>query len=249
LTPIEPRDGALAFAKVSDVHPDRPDGWEGKLFLTFDIDWAHDEVILDVLGRVEAAGVSATWFVTHDTPVLARIRENPLFELGIHPNFLPLLNGNGANGANAEEIVDRLLAVVPEAKAVRSHSLVQSGRLLELFRRKGLTHECNVFIPGHSGIILRPWIDWFGMIRVPYFWEDDFHCEADVSIPIMELLDRPGLHGFDFHPIHAFLNTDSMARYEGARDCFHAPERLIQHRNSEGEGVADLLAQLLGTAQ
>src|SRR5688572_12527282 len=151
------------------------------MFLTFDVDWAHDEVVAASIDLVEEADVPATWFVTHDTPLLARLRANPLFEIGIHPNFLPLLNGDPGNGANAEEILDRLLAIAPEAKSVRSHSLVQGGRLLELFRNKGLTHECNSFIPERSGIELKPWTDWFGIVRLPYFWEDDFFCEASGS--------------------------------------------------------------------
>jgi hypothetical protein len=214
------------------------------MFLTFDVDWAHDAVMAAAIDLVEEADVPATWFVTHDTPLLARLRANPLFEIGIHPNFLPLLNGDPGNGANAEEILDRLLAIAPEAKSVRSHSLVQGGRLLELFRNKGLTHECNAFIPEQSGIELKPWTDWFGIVRLPYFWEDDFFCEASGSAA-GDLSRRRGVRGFDFHPIHVYLNTERLSRYEEAREDFHNPERLKRRRNSDSPGVCDFLKDLL----
>jgi len=136
------------FSTISSVRTDAPETWDQRVFLTFDVDWAHDAVVNHSIDLVERAGVAATWFVTHATPALNRLRENPLFELGIHPNFLPLLmTGDRAKGDTAEEVLDRLMAVVPEARSVRSHSLVQSGRLLQLFRDKGLTHDANTFVP------------------------------------------------------------------------------------------------------
>ena len=234
------------FGTISSVRVDDPATWEGRTFLTFDIDWAHDAVIQYAIDIVERAEIPATWFVTHATPAIARLRTNPAMELGIHPNFLPLLmQGNIANGATAEEVVDRLLEIVPEAKSVRSHSLIQSGRLLELFRDKGLTHEANAFIPEQSGIPLRPWIDWFGMVKVPYFWEDDFWCESPESSEPHELKGRAGIRGYDFHPIHVFLNTESLDRYERARLAFQNPEMLAGHRNGAGDGVCDMLRQVL----
>jgi hypothetical protein len=233
------------FAPVSSVVVDDPRTWDGKLFLTFDIDWAHDPVIEDSIDLVEAAGVPVTWFVTHETPVLERLRANPAFELGIHPNFLPLLmQGNPSNGRTAEEVVDRLLTIVPEARSVRSHSLVQSGRLLQLFRNKGLTHEANAFVPEQSGIELKPWIDWFGSVRVPYSWEDDFWCAAGASLPGPSTAPR-GIRGFDFHPIHVYLNTETLVRYENSRPDAHDPERLLARRY-QGHGVRSVLRALLG---
>jgi hypothetical protein len=218
---------AGAFSTISAVKPDDSASWDGRAFLTFDIDWAHDGVLETAIALVEQADVHATWFVTHDTPLLARLRVNPKFELGLHPNFLPLLmRGDRSNGATAEEVLDRLLAIVPEATSVRSHSLVQSGRLLELFRDKGLTHEASAFLPEASGMTLKPWTDWAG----------DF----------AELQARPGIRGFDFHPIHVFLNTDSLSRYESARADFRDPDRLRAHVNGDSMGVGDVLRQLLG---
>lgn len=242
----DPQNPRAAFSTVSAVKPEEPASWDGRTFLTFDIDWAHDDVIHHAIDMVEAAGAPATWFVTHDSPVLERLRANELFELGIHPNFLPLLmRGDPAQGATAEEVVDRLLAIVPEAKSVRSHSLVSSGRLLQIFQKRGLTHDANAFLPCWGGGPLRPWADWFGMIRVPYQFEDDFWFEnTDVSIAGL-LPKQAGICGYDFHPIHVFLNSEATDRYEAARADFGNPQALRLRRNAERFGAADMLKAVL----
>jgi len=117
---------------IKNINPNKPSTWEDYLFLTFDIDWAHDEVLSYTIDLVEEADVYATWFVTHDTPLLERLRENPKFELGIHPNFNNILAGkyDPDNGKSAEQVIDKLLSIVPEARSVRSHSLTQSSKLV-----------------------------------------------------------------------------------------------------------------------
>lgn len=234
------------FGRISEISSDEA-SWRDRLFLTIDVDWASDEVIEDTAAKIEAAGVSATWFITHDTPMLERLRTNPRFELGIHPNFNFLLEGDGRNGADAAEVLDRLLRIVPEARAVRSHSMTQSSVLLNLFAERGLTHDCNHFVPNEAQIALKPWRHWNGMIKVPYFWEDDVHCMGR-SEAIDALVERPGLRVFDFHPIHVFLNTESLDRYEEARPFFDSPEHLRARRN-EGEGTSTALDRLLRLSQ
>lgn len=235
------------FGKINEIGVDRPATWQDKVFLTFDIDWAHDEVLEDTIDLVEQAGASATWFVTHDTPMLERLKANPKFELGIHPNFNFLLQGDPCKGANAEEVVDRLLEIVPEAKSVRSHSMAQSSKLLQLFQEKGLTHDCNHFIPEQAGIELKPWHLWNGIIKVPYFWEDDATCIYNNSTSVLELVSRPGVKVFDFHPIHVFLNTDNINRYERSRIVHGKPDELLNIR-FDGVGSRTILSEILLTA-
>ena len=58
--------------------------------LTLDTDWAPDFVIDFVAKQLVAYQVRATWFVTHASPAVERLSQHSdLFELGIHPNFLP----------------------------------------------------------------------------------------------------------------------------------------------------------------
>ena len=131
---------------------------------------------------------------------------------------------------------------------MRSHSMTQGTSLLQAFVNAGLTHDANHFIPGSSGVEPKPWRLWNGMIRVPYCWEDDVFClyrERGIAEPdVAETVRRAGLRVFDFHPIHIFLNTESMNRHEQTRDLHQHPEALIEHRYS-GYGTRSMLLDLL----
>jgi hypothetical protein len=224
------------FRTISSIKADDDATWRGFIFLTFDIDWAHDDVLSYTIDLVDSADVAATWYVTHDTPLLKRLRSNPKYELGIHPNFNFLLEGDGRNGKNAQEVISKIMDVVPEAKSVRSHHMTQSSSLLEQFKNFGLTHDVNQFIPHSLGLDLKPWFIWNGLTRVPYCWEDDVHVlyesHASQIEPNQLALSGDGLKVYDFHPIHIFLNTESLDRYEYTRDLHRDPKALINHRFS-----------------
>jgi len=234
----------VEFGNIRDIAVGHPEEWKHKLFLTFDFDWACDEVLTAAIQMVENADVPATWFVTHETPLLGRLRENPKFELGIHPNFNYLLNNDVRNGRNSEEVVDTLLSIVPETKSIRSHSVTQNAQLLQMFVGKGITHDCNHFIPEQSGIELKPWSLWDRLVKVPYFWEDDVVCQDSERTPMKVLAQRNGLKVFDFHPIHVFLNTDNLQRYEQTREIHKNPIELAKYR-CKGEGIRTALEEIL----
>ena len=236
------------FARISSVAIDNPSTWEGRWFLTFDVDWAHDAVLQDVIELLEPSGVAATWFVTHKTPLVRRLQINSNFEVGIRPNFNPLLNGDNSNGTSAAKIIDTLLDVVPRCRSVRSHSLAQSGPINRLFADRQITHSSNCFVPERSGIHLRPWFLSSGLIEVPYCWADE-HCEEKwQSFAVSRFVSLTGLVVFDFHPIHVFLNTEHLDRYERTRSLHQNPTELIKHRY-EGYGTRNRLMELLALAK
>lgn len=234
----------MLFRRIRTIDPDDPASWEDGFFLTFDFDWASDPILEDCIGLVERAGVAATWFVTHDTPLLDRLRANPAFELGIHPNFNELIEGR-PDGKNAESVVAELLELVPGAVSVRSHSMLQSSRVLALFQRLGLRYDCNHFLPAHTGIVLRPWADWTGMIRVPYFWEDDVAAAEGFRESPTDLVKAEGLRVADFHPIHVALNTRDLNVYERSRES-HADLDALQRFRKDGPGARAFLESLTG---
>jgi hypothetical protein len=233
------------FSNIRDINLSKKNSWSENVFLTFDIDWASDDVLLDTIELVERADVAATWFVTHQTPLLDRLRGNPKFELGIHPNFNFLLDGDPRAGKTAAEVIERMMRVVPEAKSVRSHSMAQTSRILDLFVDHGLIYDCNHFIPEQSEIVLKPWRHWNGMIKVPYFWEDDISIVYKHGTSIGSLADAVGLKTFDFHPIHVFLNTEKLDRYERTRPLHTLARELVEHR-FQGQGTRGCLKTLLG---
>lgn len=65
------------------------------------VDWAHEEVQEDTLQLLADRGVKATLFATHASPQLRYCRGDRQFELGIHPNFNPLLDVS-ADGRNVD---------------------------------------------------------------------------------------------------------------------------------------------------
>ena len=58
------------------------------------------------------------------------------------------------------------------------------------------------------------------------------------------LVTLAGLKVFDFHPIHVFLNTEHMDRYEQTRAWHQSPQELRAHRY-EGEGTRTRFLEFL----
>jgi len=213
------------------------------LCLTVDLDWAHDAIVADTLELIESAGVKATFFVTHNTPMIARIESAGGHELGLHPNFNPLLEGNGDR---ARDILHRCCQLVPSAVSVRSHSLVRSSRLAAIFRSVGITHEANYFIPPSAGGEIHIWRDSSGLVQVPTRWADDVRLiDASIGEPVDHLQClRPLV--VDFHPIHIFVNSTTVDDYEAARGGVQCPDRLREMRRPAGAGGSrDRLVALL----
>jgi hypothetical protein len=234
------------MGKISSIRVENEKSWQDKVYLTLDIDWANDGVLNHVIDLVEESGVEATWFVTHETPLLERLRKNQLFELGIHPNFNFLVNGNFIKGKNLEDVVDRMLEIVPEAKSVASHSLTQSSLLLEIFADRGLTHDRNTFIPFYANVELKPWILPNGIIKTPFFWGDDEFLFGNSDLVLLhELIHKQGLRSFLFHPIHIFLNSENVFRYTEARKCLNDFVTLKNIINQNKFGTGDFFKSLL----
>ncbi|WP_417820431.1 hypothetical protein [Terasakiella sp.] len=234
----------IRFATISEIQIDDCASWTDQVFITLDIDWAHDQVISHAIDVLEKRDIAATWFVTHQTFMLDRLRENPKFELGIHPNFNFLLQGDTRNGVDARDVIQRLMDIVPDAKAVRSHSMTRSSVLTDLFAQFGLTHDVNQFIPHSSGMSLKPWKMWHNLVSIPYFWEDDIACLYGDQTCISEVMDCSGLRVFDFHPIHLYLNTEDLKRYEQTRSIHQQPKELWGER-FVGYGTCDILTRLI----
>lgn len=234
------------FSCISDITIDDISSWQDKIFLTFDIDWAEDFVVEPLIKLLEDNNIKATWFITHQTKLLNRLRQNPNFEIGIHPNFNNLLNGNHENGKNSKEVLSRLLEIVPDAKSVRSHSMCQSSYLMNEFASCGLKYDCNHFIPFRSTIDCKPWLHYNGsIVKVPYFWEDDIEAtlanKFDLTIP----RSSKGIKVFDFHPIHTYLNTEDMDRYERSRLSHRDSDQLYKFINNGNIGSLTALKELI----
>jgi len=183
------------------------------VFLTFDIDWASDEVILSVAEQLVEAKIKSTWFVTHETPILEffRSRKN-LFNLGIHPNFLK----GTTQGDSEEEILKNLMTIVPEAKVIRTHAVFQYGKLLsEIVNLTPIRIDSSIFLPEMKNIQTVEHLTPYGTLkRIPILWADDYELLKENSDwQASKYFLHPGHKLFLFHPIHIFLNTVNMNQY------------------------------------
>jgi hypothetical protein len=214
----------------------------GTVAISLDLDWAPEEVLDDTLQLLSRHGATATVFATHDSPVLRRA--GALVEVGVHPNFNPLLEGS-ASTPGVDEILDRLREMYPEARGLRSHSMLQSTPLLLKFVEYGFRYEANCFLPYDNRLAPRKL--WMDLVRVPYNWEDDVHWSYGYAFDDFRLkMDADSLNVLDFHPIHIFLNTEDAARYAAARPFYRDPGALKSHRNrGPRPGTRDLFIQVL----
>lgn len=209
-----------------------------RIAFTLDVDWAPDEVVADTLDLFAAHSVPCTVFWTHRTPLIDSYRA-PSFEWGLHPNFNPPFF---QPGDSPEQVLADLLEFIPEAEGARSHCLSQSTRLMEVFARTGLRYESNTYVP--LGTPVAPFRDWFGLVRIPFSFEDDIHFSygRDFTTIGDEL---PELLCVNFHPIHVFLNTFAAEHYLQAKESYHDASGLAQFRNSSRTGARNLLLDLL----
>lgn len=184
------------------------------VILTLDMDWAPAWAIDWVAAELITYQVRATWFVTHESPALERLRKYPdLFELGIHPNFL----AGSTHGDTSEAVLSHCMRLVPKATSMRTHALFQSTPLLDLVLAKTpITADVSLFLPMTAQLRPVPYqrMD-RQLLRIPFFWEDDY--EMGRPSPNWELAgylnSGEGLKVFNFHVIHAYLNSTEMAPY------------------------------------
>lgn len=212
------------------------------LYLTFDLDWCHEGIFEDTLSLLTYYGAKATFFATGHLPVLNEIVCNPSFEVGIHPNYNGLLHSGKAQdkALTAQCIIAEMMDMFPAARSIRSHSLVQSPRLSQLYVSYGLTHESNIKVPLEMPSRIMPFMHSSGIIMCPYHWGD--YADLNMSIKWQDVINDYFV--VNFHPIHVFLNTESLDRYERTRPLHQNPKELVKHRY-EGFGTRSRLIELL----
>jgi hypothetical protein len=211
-------------------------------FITLDIDWAPDYAIDFAAELLIEAQVRATWFVTHNSAAIERLRQHPhLFELGIHPNFL----SPSTHGVTESEILRHCMNLVPEARVVRTHGLFQSSNLLEkIIDETPISVDVSLFLPHASAVkpVVYYWESGKQLVRLPYIWEDDFEMVRPDGIwDLGSMIDSSeGLVIMDFHPIHIFLNSKTLSTYKLVRSFGRLsvlPEDLVRSHIYNGRGA------------
>lgn len=218
---------------------------ETRICLTVDIEWAPEFVIEWMVKRVKEAGISATWFATHDSPVLRKITVDPTQEVGLHPNFFP----GSTQGRTMEEIVDGLFSVYPDARGVRAHALLDSTRHQRYYAQRGIKYVSNIIVWNKpSEPFFQPWT---GLWQIPISWEDDVACMyvKNMSFNPRTVMGND-LWVINFHPLYCYLNdTVGMPAYTDLKahsiDVKDTPRQRIETLRQGGAGLANALAVLM----
>lgn len=200
--------------------------------ITVDTDWAPLELILDTVGLIRSYGCKLTVFCTNALDVEAD-------EIALHPCFARLDDLNTP--------IRTLKECFPQARGIRSHALFFTEYLRPLYAKFGIAYDSNVIQ------YLRPGIECSIIakqtISIPLYFMDRFHLEiageGDHRFSIDQFhWEKDGLKVFDFHPIHVFLNTNSVEFYERAKQYYHEPAKLKDLVNP-GQGIRTLLTEVL----
>ncbi len=197
--------------------------------ITSDIDWAPEEIINHFLSIVNDFGVRVTFFCTHSVNIEGK------HELAVHPDY-KLEEPYG-------ETLKRLLNLFPMADGVRNHGLFYHGRILPIFSKYNIKYISNSL--SYKQPLIRPFLISKDVLQLPIYFSDDRYILLGGRFQLDELdLSQPGLKIFGFHPIHIFLNTNSLEVYERAKKYYHKPKQLEKYKNYN-RGIKDLFIELL----
>jgi hypothetical protein len=216
----------------------------GALGLTFDLDWAPGFAVFAVVDALSARGLRATLFATHPVEGLRERAHAAGLEIGLHPNFGP----GSTHGATPEAVLDRLQSWYPEARGIRTHSLIQSSPLLALMARRGFAWDASLMLEDLP--CAQPIASALGLTRIPYVWGDASHLGAGGPFEVSALpLGTPGLKVLNFHPLLLALNAEAPGRYGAFKAACASLERAtladLEPHVFAGRGLRSLFEAVL----
>jgi len=212
-----------------------------EVLLSVDVEWAHPDVLADVVGLLDERDLRATFFCTHEGI------EVPGHERALHPNFRRHGNTQLTQGADRElygSVVERMNALYPEARGVRTHSLFHDSDLLPVFGAAGLEYDSSYLLPLAPD--LGPVWRGSGILELPLYYMDHWDLGEQATGFALGglLLDSPGLKVVAFHPNLVYLNASQPEHYVSARERYHDPAWLLRRRRA-GRGARTLFLELL----
>jgi len=213
--------------------------------ITFDIDWAPDFIISDLIKLINDLNLKCTFFVTHRSDVLINNLNNSLIEYALHPSFNHSLMTNYSSDFFCHFF--ELKSIYKNAVGFRSHCLFQSSQIFFKAKELGMMYDSNLLLLDQKNI--KPFFHVaFKILRIPYVFSDDtFLVDDNKNKSILSLFDKnqsPYLV-FGFHPIHVYLNSESIERYSQIKNDIQNEYLLQNNINTKVKGIKDFFYDLI----
>jgi len=209
--------------------------------ISFDTDWAPEEVMDHTLKEILPGEIPATFFVTNSYRCLGGHSDK--HEIAPHTNPLAL-----TEEALLGELDEKLAHCPTGCLGHRGHSLYWTERLRPIFRQKGIKYDSSTMMYLEGDI--RPFKIGHDLVELPLFFMDFFHLECcalagenPFSIDSLHL-ETNGLKILDFHPIHLFLNTPNIEFYASVKAHYQHPVELSKQKYN-GYGIKNCFEDIL----
>jgi hypothetical protein len=204
---------------------------------SIDVDWVDDITLEWTMDLFKTSNLPLTIFATHKTEILSKFNFD--YEIGIHPNFLNIIQDDHA------AVIKDLMKMFPSAKGVRSHGLYEYSNLLELYKKNGLEWDSSQLLYLCKNI--SPYLHPSELVRLPIFWEDDDYIPLAKNWNLSELhLEQEGIKCFDFHPVHLRLNTCDPRQYAMLKGNGFNEEGFRKYSNKDdSKGIYSIFLKLV----
>ena len=213
--------------------------------LTFDIDFAPDYMIKHTLTLLKKFNVKATFFATHNSPIVKKIAQDSQFELGTHIYVGP----GSTQGTDIGEIIKDFRRVYPKVLGNRFHILHYSYRDLAKLGDYSYLYDVST-LRFNTPYLLPSFHKDINLILLTYSWEDGICENARFPMSLSSIdLNSPGMKIINFHPMNIFINgSNADARLKFMRenpDLLHCPRHIAERYRQKGMGVETVLIEML----
>ena len=215
---------------------------------TSDIDWASEYVLELFFDDIKSWNVPFTLFLTHPSKVISDHFDDPNFEFGIHPNFLP----GSSHGEGLQEIIEACLEFTPKTQAFRAHRYYTVNDIEDmLFSKYGFKYSSN--LPYLLTPKLRPRIHRSGLVHIPLFFEDGGHIYNKFENrldPYLPWFKTPGLKIINIHPMNYAVNPAEFTYMRSIKDRLSREEYVkmdkaaIEKVRNNQRGITDVINEV-----
>lgn len=211
------------------------------VILTCDVDWAPDYAVKSVINLINKYGFKINIFATHKSDVL--LQEHGNVNVGLHPDFT-----RPSQKDWFDKKISDLKSIYANSKGMRSHRNFFGQNIADLAHKAGLKYDVSSFLWNQS--FCQAHIDYNGMVRFSYFWEDGIHLDLGKPFEISTInLETPGLKILNIHPILFYLNSATEEHRRGVTSRYTnlsvAPEDEIDKDINRKYGIQNFYKEIL----